>query len=167
MRLSRRPNSILVGLLALVASTQGAVAISVDIRDCPLETTMFVDWLGDTTFAARRVGTAYSYLCPNGLKAPDPGCDGPYGELVVEGELSTGGNPPEIVHAVWSVYKSVPCCRWSLSRPAESDPEAWEGFSWLSPGAGPTLRDQAFYTIGSEEEPVFERQMFAVACIVN
>ncbi len=153
----------LVGLSALL-STQ-SVAATVDIRDCLLENTTFVDWLNSITFTGKRVGTAYAFNCEDGIEPPDPSCEGPYGELVVEGELRNGAAAaPETVYAIWSVYKSVPCCGWRLSKPGDNDPQSWDGFIWLKPGTSPKLRDQAFYTIGSEDEPVFERPLFAVAC---
>jgi hypothetical protein len=153
----------LAGLSALM-STQ-SFAASIDIRDCLLENTTFVDWLDAISFSVKRVGTAYSHLCDDGKEPPDPSCEGPYGELVVEGELRTGRSAePETLYAIWAVYKSVPCCGWRLSRPGENDPQSWDGFTWLAAGTGPKLRDQAFYTIGSDEKPVFDRVMFAVSC---
>ena len=73
-------------LAALACSTGAAGAGVIDIRDCPLDTLVFVDpWAGGS-FTVKRVGTNYSWLCQEGFQPPDAMCQGPYGDLVLEGE---------------------------------------------------------------------------------
>ena len=48
-----------------------AQAQTIDIRDCPLDTVVFVDpWAGGS-FQVKRVGTKYNWLCEEGFAPPD------------------------------------------------------------------------------------------------
>ncbi|MGE0502231.1 MAG: hypothetical protein AB7I79_14385 [Rhizobiaceae bacterium] len=133
-----------VGFLAGVCQSAAA---TIDIRDCPLDTTVFVDPWAGASFTVERVGTLYNWLCPDGFEPPDAMCSGPYGDLVLEGSYrESNDGEPKAMTAIWSVIKGVPCCGWNV----EDGRSAVTGnadFRWLAPADVPTLREMPFLSI--------------------
>jgi hypothetical protein len=155
------------GLVVLLASVSHAADGTIDLRDCPLDTTVFVDpWAGQT-FKVKRVGTDYTYMCEEGFKPPDAMCRGPFGDLVLEGERSySEDSPGETMYATYSIIAGVPCCDWYVHTPAEM--KFGGDFKWLNPKDVPLLREQAWLSIdavnfGSD----FGNPLFAVSCTLR
>jgi len=151
----------------LFASVSQAAETMIDIRDCPLDTTVFVDPWAGKTFQVKRVGTDYTYLCADETKPPDDSCRGPFGELVLEGELSEyEGQPSETMYATWTVIAGVPCCDWYVHKPEEM--KFGGGFQWLEPKDVPLLRGQGWLSIdavnyGSD----FGNPLYAASCTLR
>lgn len=154
---------------ALFALLIGAVAspahsATIDIRDCRLDTVIFVDPWADGTFAVKRVGNNHVYACPDGVKPPNIDCDGPYGDLVLEGEYRRyESSEPETISAIWSVAKALPCCGWSI----ESGVTSLDGkgqFMWLPAKDVPKLRDMPFLSIDPEGGSDLGNPVIAAAC---
>lgn len=146
-----------------IATTAPAATV-IDIRDCPLDTVVFVDpWAGGE-FAVRRVGTDYLWQCPDGAEPPDVNCMGPYGDLVLEGMYRQyESSEPELMSAVWSVIKGVPCCGWSV-QPGEVSAVGNDNFKWLTPADVPKLRDMQWLSIESNEGMAFGNPVYAASC---
>lgn len=153
----------------LFASTTlaGVEAETIDVRDCPLDTVVFADpWAGGS-FAVKRVGTNYNWLCEEGFEPPDEMCQGPFGDLVLEGEYRSDANAaPEQKTAIYTVIKGVPCCDWSVED-GRSPLTGNEGFKWLGAAEAPKLRDQPFLSIESEYAEDFGNPYFAAACMLR
>ena len=152
----------LVGALLVTSVSQAGQQI--DLRDCPLDTTVFVDpWAGQM-FKVKRVGTAYTYMCPDGFEPPSAMCRGPFGDLVLEGERSDSeDSPSETMYATYSIIAGVPCCDWFVTRPEEM--KFAGDFKWLEPKDVPLLKEQPWLSIdainfGSD----FGNPLYAVAC---
>lgn len=163
------PHGLSAGIAAamLMFSAAYAGGEAIDLRDCPLDTTVFVDpWAGQT-FRVKRVGTDYSYMCPDGLEPPDEMCRGPFGDLVLEGERSDSEDSPgETMYAVYTIIAGVPCCDWYVHKPDEM--KFGSGFKWLEAKDVPLLRDQPWLSIdavnyGSD----FGNPLFAVSCTLR
>lgn len=154
-------------LVVAVLAGQSAGAQAIDIRDCPLDTTVFVDqWTGGS-FAVKRVGTNYNWMCQEGYLPPDEMCQGPFGDLVLEGEHRSDANTaPEQKTAIYTIIKGVPCCDWNVQ--AGGSPVIGnENFKWLEAGKAPLLRDLPFLSIESEYGEDFGNPYFAVACALR
>lgn len=100
-------------VLAAFGCAATATAQPIDIRDCPLDTVVFIDpWAGGS-FVVRKVGADHSWLCEEGFEPPDAMCSGPFGHLVLEGEHRRyEWSEPERMTATYTVIKGVPCCDW-------------------------------------------------------
>ena len=152
--------------LMLAAAIPGHAA-SVDLRDCPLDTVLFLDpWAGGS-FAVKRVGTDYFWNCPEGASMPDPSCEGPYGDLVLEGSYRENRYSAERpMTAVWSVIKAVPCCGWSLTDGSYRFTQRPD-FKWLSDGDVPTLGTMNWLTIDVDSFKTIGNPLHAVACTLR
>lgn len=150
-----------------MSAMPSAQAQTIDVRDCPLDTVVFVDpWAGGS-FEVKRVGTNYNWLCEEGFAPPDEMCQGPYGDLVLEGEHRGDADAePEHKTAIYSIIKGVPCCDWSVED-GRPDLTENEGFKWLDAGDMPKLRDQPFLSIESEYAEDFGNSYFAAACALH
>ena len=154
---------------ALLVFFAGAVATSapaatIDIRDCPLDTVVFVDpWAGGE-FTVKRVGTDYLWQCPEGVEPPDVNCMGPYGDLVLEGmHRKDSYAEPELMSAIWSVIKGVPCCGWT-AEPGTVVRNGHGNFKWLTPAEVPKLGAMEWLSIDPGDLAVFGNPVYAVAC---
>ena len=153
-----------VAALAVAASGVGAHAQAIDIRNCPLDTLTFVDpWAGGS-FIVKKVGTDYTFICPEGFQPPDEMCSGPYGYLVLQGvhQDSSSASPVQKT-AIYSVIKGVPCCDWSVEE-GVSSVVAGKDFKWLGPSEVPKLRELPFLSIESQYAEDFGNPYFAAAC---
>lgn len=161
------PSRSILAITALLAAAPAA-ATAIDIRDCPLDTVVFVDpWAGGS-FSVARVGTKYFYICPEGVDpATDPGCTNPYGDLILEGTWrDRPDGEPVPRSAVWTVIKAAPCCDWNVEDGA-SVHVGTEGFVWLTPDRMPRLRDMPFLSIESEYGNDFGNPLHAASCTVR
>lgn len=156
--------TILVGCLLLTATAEAAEQ-RLDIRDCPLDTVVFVDpWAGGM-FSVARVGTEYRWLCDEGKVMPDPSCVGPYGNLVLEGTYRKYQNEPtEPMTATYTIENAVPCCGWSVEEGAANDSRS--GFTWLGPTGMPKLRDMQWLSIEAPDG-TFMNPLYAAACTLR
>lgn len=129
------------------------------MRKCPLDTVSFIDPWAGTEFEVKKVATDHFWLCPSGQKAEiteadKAECTGPYGDLILRGELRHNGEGTQgrSVSLVYSVIKAVPCCAWNLS---VKDDAALAGgkpdFRWRGPGDMPRLGDYPFAGIEASE----------------
>ncbi len=151
-------------MLPAVAMATAVSAATIDIRDCPIDTLVFVDPWANGEFAVRRVGTDQTWQCPDGVQPPDVNCMGPYGELVLEGMYRQyRDSKPELTSAIWTVVKGVPCCGWSVQE-GEVSAIGRDNFKWLAPGEAPTLRDMPWLSIDSDEMLAFNNPVFATFC---
>ena len=148
----------------LVVATTATASTAIDIRDCPVDTVVFVDPWAGAEFAVRRVGTDYSWQCPDGVEPPDINCMGPYGNLVLEGMYREDENSEaELRSAVWSVIKGVPCCGWSV-QPGEVRTAGRESFKWLAPAEAPKLNEMSWLSIESDQGLAFGNPVYAASC---
>lgn len=146
----------------LVIATVAPASTVIDIRDCRLDTVVFVDPWADGEFAVNRVGTDYTWQCPDGVTPPDVNCMGPYGDLVLEGMYRQyQSSEPELMSAVWTVIKGVPCCGWSVQ---SGEVIGRESFKWLSASDVPTLRHMRWLSIESGEQLAFDNPVYAASC---
>ena len=138
----------------------------IDIRDCPLDTLVFVDpWAGGS-FTVKRVGTNYSWLCQEGFQPPDAMCQGPYGDLVLEDEYRSIANAdPEPKTAVYSIIKGVPCCDWNVANGGSA--AVGENLTWLEQGKAPLLKELPFLSIESQYGEGFGNPFFAASCTLR
>jgi hypothetical protein len=156
---------------ALVATAvitgYSAHAQTIDLRDCPLDTVVFTDpWAGGS-FTVKRVGTNYNWLCADGFQPPDEMCQGPYGDLVLDGEYRSDANAaPEQKMAIYTIIKGVPCCDWSVES-GNSPVIKNEDFKWLEAAKTPLLREMPFLSIESEHAEDFGNPYFAAACTLR
>ena len=152
---------------ATMLAEQSAGAQTIDIRDCPLDTIVFADpWAGGS-FAVQRVGTNYRWLCEEGFEPPDEMCQGPYGDLVLEGEHRSDGNgAPEQKTAIYTIIKGSPCCDWSVES-GSSQVVKSENFKWVEAGKAPLLREMPFLSIESEYGEDFGNPYFAASCTLR
>jgi hypothetical protein len=160
-------NSLSAGIVLCLASVSNAADGTIDLRDCPLDTVVFIDpWAGQI-FKVKRVGTDYSYICEDGFKPPSEMCRGPFGDLVLEGERSySEDSPGETMYATWSVIAGVPCCDWYVHKPEEM--KFVGGFKWLEPKDVPLLREQPWLSIDSVNfGSDFGNPLFAVSCTMR
>lgn len=151
----------------LMASMADAAGQRIDLRDCPLDTVVFVDpWAGGT-FKVKRVGTDYSYLCEDETKPPDDTCRGPYGDLVLEGEYSDSEDAPgQTLYARYNVIPAVPCCDWNVHKPEEM--QFGVGFKWLAGKDVPLLKQQPWLSIDSVNfGSDFGNPLYAVSCTLS
>jgi len=150
--------------LPAIALATGVPAAAIDIRDCRLDTVVFVDpWAGGE-FAVTRGGTDYIWQCPEGVQPPDVNCMGPYGDLVLEGMYRQyPSSKAELMSAIWSVIKGVPCCGWSVEE-GEASTSGRENFKWLPPAEAPALREMQWLSIESSEGLAFQNPVYAAAC---
>lgn len=155
----------LAAFLAILATSSPAASVPIDIRDCPLDTLVFVDPSAGGSFAVQKVGTDYTWLCEDGFSPPDPLCSGPFGFLVLEGQhRSTPEAPPELKTAIYSVIRAAPCCDWGVED-GRSAVTGNEGFTWLAAGEAPFLRDMSFMSIESEHATDFGSPYYASMCV--
>jgi hypothetical protein len=151
-----------VSLALFITPTSAA---QIDLRECPLDTTVFIDpWAGGT-FTVSRVGTDYGYLCDDGIEPPNELCQGPFGDMVLDGELVEGDGASQQKYAIYTVIKGAPCCDWNVTDPA--DTVFGERFKWLEPTEVPLLGEQGFLSIESEHGEDFGNPMTAVACTLR
>jgi hypothetical protein len=164
----RPANLHLLAICGVFSIASSSVAGQVDIRECPLDTTVFVDpWAGGK-FVVSRVGTDHHYLCDEGVEWPHDSCRGPFGDLVLEGELfgDEEGAIGERMYATYSVIAGAPCCDWYVTSPAEMKFSAT--FSWLEPGDVPLLRSQPFLAIESVNfGSDFGNPLYAASCTLR
>jgi hypothetical protein len=126
--------------LSAVSTALQAQAASFDIRDCRLDLVTFVEPWAGASFAVKRVGTRHTWLCPEGKTAEGGGCDGPFGDLVLEGVFTpSNGTPPRTMTATRTVLKALPCCSWSVEE-GPSSLVGKAGFKWLERVDVPALR---------------------------
>lgn len=150
-------------VLAMLGAT-AAHAQTIDIRDCPLDTVVFVDpWAGGS-FVVQKVGTDYSWLCEDGFEPPDAMCSGPFGYLVLEGQYRRDERAePEQMTAVYTVIKGVPCCDWNVE-PGRSSVTGNEDFKWLGASEAPLLREMPFLSIETQYGTDFGNPYYAASC---
>lgn len=132
----------LAATLALALAVP-AMAGTVDMRDCRLDTVTFIDAVIGGAFTVERVGRNVNYLCKDGARTEigaDDICAGPFGDLVLAGKLSEPGETPRSIFAVWRMEKAAPCCGWRiLEEQAGSKLAALRGFRWLDGARAPRL----------------------------
>lgn len=151
---------------ALLASISHAADKQIDIRDCPLDTMVFLDPWAEQVFKVKRVGTDYSFSCEDETKPPDDSCRGPYGDLVLEGEWSDWKGPPgETMYATYRVIDGVPCCDWHVTKQQET--KFGPGFKWLEPKDVPLLKTQPFLSIESGYDTDFGNPLYVVSCTLR
>ncbi len=129
-----------------------------DIRKCPLDTTIFIDpWAGGS-FTVQRVGTNYHYLCGqprkvSSIPAPGEECLGPYGNLVLLGSLSDShGEEAKSVVAIYETIKGAPCCGWLVhKRESPAVEQLFKKVKWLEPNDVPKLGKLPFGSIKRHE----------------
>jgi hypothetical protein len=150
-------------VLAVIASP--AASATIDIRDCPLDTLVFVDpWVGESTFTVARVGANREWQCKEGVTPPDDSCRGPYGDLVLEGTYRQyESSEPQTMSAVWSVIDGVPCCDWNVEEGTASAAAA-SGFTWFGKDDAPRLKDMPWLSIDSNDYEDFGNPLFAATC---
>lgn len=153
-------------LLAL-ATLSGANAAGIDIRDCPLDTVVFVDpWAGES-FVVGRVATNWRWQCEGDATPPHVDCAGPYGDLVLEGMHHSWNNAePEPATATWTVIpRTLPCCGWRVE--AGPAAEAGENFKWLAGDEVPQLREMQWLSIEGGYDSAFSNPLYAAACTLR
>ncbi len=152
------------GLTALCVASCASAA-TIDIRDCPLDTLVFVDpWVAGSEFTVTRVGANREWQCEAGVTPPDDSCRGPYGDLVLEGMFKQyGSSKPEAMSAVWSVIDGVPCCGWNVEKGTASASTA-DGFTWFGKADAPLLKDMPWLTIESDYGEDFGNPLVAATC---
>jgi hypothetical protein len=156
---------ILVGLVAVVALANTAISETIDIRNCPLDTTVFIDpWAGGS-FSIKRVGEHWIYLCASGITENPPdaeNCSGPFGKFVLVGDLkrSEGASAEEII-AVYHIDDAAPCCGWNVYQDGS---QAFENVVWLDPEEIPLLGDLPFAVIEPEKSAIFGNPKIAMVC---
>jgi len=150
-------------MLAVLALGGSASSATIDIRDCPLDTLVFVDpWVAGSYFAVSRVGANQSWLCEEGVQPPDESCRGPYGDLVLEGSYRQyESSQPETMSAVWSVIDGVPCCDWNVEK---GTVDGADGFKWFGKEDAPLLEDMPWLTIESDHGEDFGNPLVAATC---
>lgn len=162
-----RSRAAIALLAALAAGLGSAAAQPIDVRDCPLDTVVFVDPWAGASFTVKKVGTDYNFICQDGFEPPDEMCSGPFGYLVLEGEHRPDRNAaPEVKTAVYSVIKAAPCCDWSVETGRTVILEN-ENFKWLAEAEVPRLRDLPFLSIESQYGEDFGNPYFAAACTLK
>tara|TARA_R110002167_G_scaffold82073_10_gene224187 strand:- start:317 stop:895 length:579 start_codon:yes stop_codon:yes gene_type:complete len=154
-------------ILATFSWSSAALERTIDIRDCPLDTTTFVDPWSKGTFSVSRVGTRYEYNC-NGVSTKEEIrgeiCHGPFGDLILVGELKKyGDSGTETAAAVWSVIWGSPCCHWHNEQISAI---SFEGVTWLSRDETPTIGELPFASIESSEDDTIEfgNEKLAATC---
>lgn len=126
---------------------------------------VFADpWAGGS-FAVSRVGESYEYFCEEGAEPPSELCQGPYGDLVLDGTYTEEGADPIHRFAIFTVSKAAPCCDWNVTDPADTD--LGENFKWLDPAEVPRLGEQGFLSIDSQYGEDFGNPLIAVACTLR
>lgn len=155
---------------AIVCATQAVAAGTIDIRDCPLDTLVFVDPWANSAFEVGRVGMSEQWWCPDGIEPPDISCRGPFGDTVLQGVFTEyGGTEKRPMTAIYSVIAGVPCCGWSVTK--GNTGESGENFRWLEGADVPLLRDQPWLSIDSDaisdSGSDFGNPLFAAACTVR
>lgn len=145
---------------------------TIDIRNCPLNATVFVNPLGGDRFVVKKVGTDYLYQCDRGEESkPVFGetCLGPYGGFILLGDFVSGSRPhddPVSTIAVLYTLPALPCCGW-YTRTAT--PENLAKIEWLGPDDMPLVRDKNLVVIEpdtEDDENAFDSTLYAVACIL-
>jgi hypothetical protein len=160
----------LAGLLVGVLAATSASAASLDIRDCPLDTLVFVDPWANSTFEVDRVGRSETWSCPDGVKPPDMTCRGPFGDTVLQGTYAEYGGAEQVpMTAVYSVIAAVPCCGWNVAEGRTGDQV--ENFRWLDATEMPVLRSVPWLSIDSdpmtEHGSDFGNPLYAAACTLR
>jgi hypothetical protein len=158
----------LLAICGVLSAISSSVAGQIDIRECPLDTLVFIDpWAGGK-FVVSRVGTDHEYLCAEGAEWPHDSCRGPFGDLVLEGELfgDEEGAVGEKMYATYSVIAGSPCCDWYVNPPAEMK---FSGtFAWLEPSDVPLLGSQPFLSIESVNfGSDFGNPLYAASCTLR
>jgi len=156
---------ILIGLVAVVTPVHVAISETIDIRKCPLDTTIFIDPWASGSFSVKRVGEHWVYLCANGItKNPSDtkNCSGPFGKLVLVGDLkrSEGASAEEII-AVYHIDDAAPCCGWNVYQDGS---QAFENVEWLAAENVPLLGDLPFAVIELEKSAIFGNPKIAMVC---
>ncbi len=148
---------------ALLASLSSVSAATLDIRDCPLDTLVFVDPWADSVFEVTRVGRSERWQCPDGVRPPHHSCRGPYGDTVLQGMFAEYGSTTKVpMTATYSVVPGVPCCDWTVAEGATGG--AGANFRWFAAGEAPLLRSQPWLSIDSDDGEDFGNPLFAAAC---
>lgn len=154
--------ALALAALCVVLPTSAA---TIDIRDCPLNTLVFVDpWVSGSSFTVIRVGTNRSLLCEDGIEPSADVCQGPYGDMVLEGMFKQyESSESETMSAVWSVIDGVPCCGWNVEK-GSAAASAADGFTWFDPQDTPLLKDMPWLTIESDYGEDFGNPLVAATC---
>lgn len=170
MELWHKKLAVIACLLGLSCVVTRANSETVDIRECPLDTIVFVDPGAGGSFTVKRVGTDYVYLCESGvLEKPvsSEECTGPYGNLVLEGDLTKyKDSKPKSILAIWYVQKAVPCCGWTI---LENNPSNTADVKWLASAEVPLLGNVPFAGIEPSESDTasFGNPKYAMICMLN